>query len=51
MPDLGSYAMSVLASYAVTLTLLVIIVAFSVWRFRRVRAALAAIERTQSRHD
>lgn len=51
MPDLGSYAVSVLASYAVTLVLLALLVGLSLWRFRRLRAALARLERRESQHD
>ncbi|MEM6578631.1 MAG: heme exporter protein CcmD [Pseudomonadota bacterium] len=51
MPELGPYAVSVLASYAVSLTLLASLVALSWWRFRRMRAALDALERQAVRRD
>lgn len=51
MPDLGSYAVPVLASYAVTLALLALIVALSWWRFKRLRAALDALQGQERRHD
>jgi heme exporter protein D len=44
MPDLGKYAGAVLSSYAVSLLLIVVLVAVSVWRARRVRADLAQVE-------
>jgi len=51
MPDLGTYAVPVLASYAVTFALLAAIVGLSWWRFRRMRLALAAFERREASHD
>ena len=45
MPDLGKYADTVLWAYGVTLALLCVIVVGSLWRGRRVRARLAAMER------
>ena len=44
MPELGKYAGAVLSSYAVSLALIMALVAFSVWRSRRVRAELQKIE-------
>ncbi len=44
MPDLGKYAFEVLASYGVTLLLLVLIVLLSVYRARKVRASLQDVE-------
>ncbi len=44
MPDLGKYAGAVLSSYAVSLVLIVALVALSIWRARRVRADLDRIE-------
>lgn len=44
MPDLGKYAGAVLSSYAVSLALIVALVAVSIWRARRVRAELKRIE-------
>ena len=51
MPDLGPYAVSVLASYAVTLALLAVLVGLSLWRFRRMRAALDALQEQARPHD
>ena len=44
MPDLGKYAFAVLASYGVSLGMIVALVWWSVARSRRVRAALEKIE-------
>ncbi len=44
MPDLGKYATEVMASYAVSLVLIVALVAVSVWRARSAKAALDAVE-------
>ena len=45
MPDLGDYAFEVLSAYAVSIVLLVAIVAFSWRRYVKVRAALEEVER------
>jgi heme exporter protein D len=45
MVDLGRYAFPVLASYAVTIVLLGMLVALTLWRARQVRQALAKVER------
>ena len=44
MPDLGKYATAVLTSYAVSLTLILALIAVSVWRSRKVKAELKEIE-------
>lgn len=44
MPDLGKYAQAVLSSYAVSIALLVVLVAMSVWRARKTRRELTDIE-------
>lgn len=44
MPELGKYAFAVLASYGAGLALLGGVVAVTVWRFQRVKAALLAAE-------
>jgi heme exporter protein D len=44
MPDLGPYALWVLAAYAVSLALLAAITVASIWQARRTRAALQALE-------
>lgn len=49
MPDLGTYAVPVLASYAVSLALLVAVVITSVRKARRVRARLEEVEQRRSR--
>jgi heme exporter protein D len=45
MLALGKYAFPVLASYAVTIVLLGVLVAVSLWRGARVRRALAKVDR------
>lgn len=45
MPDLGAYAVEVIAAYVVTLLLLFAIVGMSWRRYVRVRAALDEIEK------
>jgi heme exporter protein D len=55
MPDLGTYALPVLGSYAAALALLAALVLLSVWRARRVARRLAEAEadlkrRKEARH-
>ncbi len=50
MPDLGKYGDTVLSAYAASIVLLIVLVAFSLWRGRRVRAELATVEQRMSRH-
>lgn len=50
MPDLGKYADAVLSSYAVSIVLIVALVAFSVIRARRVRAQLDDVEQRSRRN-
>ncbi len=45
MPDLGDYAIEVLSAYAVSIMLLLAIVAISWRRYARVRAALEQAEK------
>jgi heme exporter protein D len=45
LPDLGKYADAVLSAYAVSIVLLIGIVALSLWRGRRVRAEMEQVER------
>ena len=47
MPELGKYAFTVLASYGVSLVLLLLLVVASVRRSRKVRADLDRIEERQ----
>ncbi|MBT56496.1 MAG: heme exporter protein CcmD [Mameliella sp.] len=47
MPELGKYAFTVLASYGVSLLLLLVLVVASVRRARKVRAHLERIEERQ----
>ncbi|MBL3563010.1 heme exporter protein CcmD [Rhodovulum sulfidophilum] len=44
IPDLGKYAVAVLSSYAVTMGLIAVLIAVSLWRGARVRRQLAEIE-------
>lgn len=44
MPDLGKYSDTVLSAYAASILLLVALVGLSLWRGRKVRAALRKIE-------
>lgn len=45
MPDLGKYAFAVLSSYGATITLLVVLVAASLWRAAAVRRQLDDVEK------
>ena len=44
MVDLGKYAFPVLGAYGVTIGLLCVLVAVTLWRGRQMRRALAAAE-------
>lgn len=50
MPELGKYALAVLASYGVSLAMLVGLSALSMARARRVRGQLAALEQRLRRN-
>lgn len=45
IPDLGKYAGTVLSAYAATIVLLVILVVWTLYRGRKVRAEMAELER------
>jgi heme exporter protein D len=47
MPDLGKYAVAVLASYGATILLLAVLVGVSLWRSARMRRALREVEARQ----
>ena len=49
MPDLGTYSVPVLSSYAVSLGLLIAVVVASIWKARRVRARLEEVESRRGR--
>ncbi|MDR5651359.1 heme exporter protein CcmD [Xinfangfangia sp. LG-4] len=51
MPDLGKYAATVLSAYAVSLLLIVALVALTLWRAAKVRRALAEAEGRKGRAD
>ncbi|MFK7938067.1 MAG: heme exporter protein CcmD [Roseovarius sp.] len=44
MPDLGKYADTVLAAYAVSILLIIVLVVASLWRSKSVKAQLQAAE-------
>lgn len=44
MPELGKYAGAVLGSYAASIALIILVVAWSLWRGAKVRRALAEVE-------
>jgi len=50
IPDLGKYADTVLWSYAASIMLLVVLVAVSVARGRKVRAEMEKIEQRMTRN-
>ena len=50
MPDLGKYSDTVLGAYGATIVLLVLLVALSVWRGRRVRAEMERVENRMTRN-
>lgn len=49
MPELGKYAGAVLGSYAATFVLVAVLVALTLWRGARVRAALREVEARAAR--
>ncbi|MBK5945451.1 heme exporter protein CcmD [Rhodobacter veldkampii DSM 11550] len=51
IPDLGKYAGAVLGSYAVTIALLLGLVAVTLWRSAKVKRALAAQEARMGQGD
>lgn len=50
IPDLGKYAGAVMGAYAVSIVLLVLLVAMSMWRGARVRRQLDEIEARRARN-
>ena len=50
MPDLGKYGDTVLSAYAASIVLLVLLVALSLWRGRRVRLEMKEVEERMSRN-
>ena len=51
MPDLGKYAVTVLAAYGAGMALIVGLVALSLWQGAKVKRALKAVEDRQERAD
>ncbi|MEF3047411.1 heme exporter protein CcmD [Pseudotabrizicola sp. L79] len=49
IPDLGKYATAVLGSYAASILLILLLVALSVLRGRRVKRQLAEVEARQGK--
>ncbi len=49
MPDLGKYAETVLSAYAASILLLVVLIAFSILRGRKIRAEMDRVEHRASR--
>ncbi len=49
MPDLGKYADTVISAYVASILLLALLILFSLWRGRRVRAEMADLEKRMSR--
>jgi heme exporter protein D len=49
MPDLGKYSDTVLTAYAASLILLALLVAMTLWRGRRVRREMDALEKRMRR--
>ena len=49
MPDLGKYAETVLSAYGASIALLVVLVALSLWRAKRVKRQLEDIEKKVKR--
>jgi heme exporter protein D len=47
MPDLGDYRVEVLAAYAASIAILVLIIGSSLWRYVRVKAAMERMETEQ----
>jgi len=45
IPELGKYALPVLSAYGATIGLLLALVLASIWRGRRVRAEMRALEK------
>ncbi len=45
MPDLGKYAASVLSAYGVSIVLIALLVAVSLWQGARMKKRLDAVER------
>jgi len=50
MPDLGKYSDTVLSAYGASILLLVLLVGFSLWRGRKVRAEMKAVEARLARN-
>jgi len=49
VPNLGKYADAVLGAYSVSIALILALVALSLWRSAKVRAALREVEERQGK--
>ena len=47
--ELGKYAATVLSAYGASLALLALLVVLTLWRGRRIRARMMALDRPQSK--
>jgi len=50
MPDLGKYGDTVMSAYGASILLLLLLVAFSLWRGRKVRAEMKTVEARLARN-
>lgn len=50
MPDLGKYGDTVMSAYAASIVLLLLLVAVSLWRGRRIRAEMKVVEARMARN-
>jgi len=50
MPDLGKHSETVLSSYVLTILLLLVLVAITLWRGRRVRREMEEVETRMRRN-
>jgi len=51
MPELGKYAGAVIGSYAASVLLIVVLVAWSIWRGGKVKRALKEVEARQGKDN
>ncbi|MFK7754904.1 MAG: heme exporter protein CcmD [Sedimentitalea sp.] len=51
MPDLGKYADTVLSAYGASIVLLLVLVAMTLWRGRRVRGEMSRLDEERKRND
>lgn len=51
MPELGKYAGAVIGSYAASVALIVVLVAWSIWRGGKVKRVLKEVEERQGKEN